>query len=124
MINAVLKDRGLKKGYVGRCKVKKASMKIDKENLENHMNKIKNIDHLYVDGRRDKIALPNCKVKVEENITCVLGNGKYVDHFNPPNGNGKTLANEVYAILEKYSSTSSLKALAMDGCVTNMVSLV
>ena len=95
---------------------KKLGIEIRKRNIEKNSNLL----WVGVDGRNDKVALPNNKSGTQENVSIINAlTGKYADHVIPEDHKGETLAKEIYGSLKKLNSTESVAGVNIDNCPTN-----
>ena len=101
-------------------KVRREIIRMGVEIRKIHNESISNLTWIGVDGRTDKVALPNGKFKKIENVSIIDSlTGKYVDQINPEDHSARELAKAIYENMLKFNSTKSLEGVNLDNCPTN-----
>lgn len=127
--NSVLQDVGMittkDNSYViDRSKLRREREKCRKEIREKEQENFKFVDAVYFDGRKDATQVvlqgPNSKlyraVQLEEHYTVVGEPGEYyLSHLSPSNGQGRTIAQEVYNLYQGTELEDKLSIIGTDG---------
>ena len=104
------------------CSAKKISNEWDRINAKlsrEHLG-TSNVICLKADGKKGPSKLAHNKEITIEKITCIQEpEGKYLDHFEPENGDAHTIAQGLFNVVIKYDSVHSLLCIGGDNCPTN-----
>ena len=108
------------KFHVSKGKVSNMKNRYGNNLIKEHNKNTNNIECLGFDGKKSYSKAANSRQVMLDKYTVVSQpESKYIDHFVPKNGFRVTIANELYALICKYDSEDSLRALLCDGCRTN-----
>ena len=107
--------------YVSEFKMRQARKNLVKKLSEDHLLATRQVQCIGFDGKKSDVLQPRLqKDKMQEKIVMIdQASREYMTHFITKNGKGITIASHLKSELDKFDSSSSIKAASSDGCVTN-----